>query len=84
MEIADCFISEGWIGLSHHCHTLDRLQIKSELLVMGTLAMIGGSVRSFRQMHTVTQICATEHSNFFLLFVEKMASSLSDEYIHLP
>jgi hypothetical protein len=50
---------------------------------MGALAMIGGSVHSFRQMHTVTQICATEHSNFFLLFVEMMGS-ISDEYIHLP
>jgi hypothetical protein len=83
VEIADRFISEGWIGLSQHCRSLDRLQIKSELLVMGALAMIGGSVRSFRQMHTVTQIGATEHSNFFLLFVEKMAG-LSDEFIHLP
>ncbi len=50
---------------------------------MGTLAMVGVSVHSFQQMHTVTQICATDHSNFFLLFVEKM-ESLSDEYIHLP
>jgi hypothetical protein len=83
VEIADQSISEGWIGLLHHCLTLDRLQIKAELLVMGALTMVGGSVHSFRQMHTVTQICATDHSNFFLLFVEKMAS-LSDEYIHLP
>jgi hypothetical protein len=83
VEIANRFILEGWIGLSHHCRTLDRLQIKAELLVMGALAMLGGSVHSFRQMHTVTQICATDHSNFFLMFVEKMAS-LSDEYIHLP
>ncbi len=67
----------------HHCRTLERLQIKAELLVMGALAMVGGSVHSFRQLHTVTQICATDHSNFFLTFVEKMASLL-DEYIHLP
>jgi hypothetical protein len=83
VEIADRFILEGWIGLSHHCRTLEQLQIKAELLVMGTLAMVGGSVHSFRQLHTVTQICATDHSNFFLTFVEKMAS-LSNEYIHLP
>jgi hypothetical protein len=31
VEIVDRFISEGWIGLSHHCRMLDRLQIKSQL-----------------------------------------------------
>jgi hypothetical protein len=83
VEIADRFILEGWVGLSHHCRTADRLQIKTELLVMGALAMVRGTVHGFRQLHTVTQICASEHSTFFLLFVEKVAS-LSPEYIHLP
>ncbi len=83
VEIANRFILEGWIGLSHHCRMLDHHQIKAEHLVMGALAMVRGSVHSFRQMHTDTQICATDHSNFFLLFMEKIASLL-DEYIHLP
>ncbi len=83
VEIADHFILEGWVSLWHHCCTLDRLQIKTELLVMGVLAMVGGTAHSFRQLPTVTQICATEPSNFFLLFVEKMTSLLA-EYIHLP
>ena len=83
VEIAYHFIAEGWVGLSHRCRTLDHLRIKVELLVMGTLAMVSGSVHSFCQLQTVTDICATDHSNFFLLFVEKMAT-ISDEYIHLP
>jgi hypothetical protein len=69
VEIANRFILEGWIGLSHHCRTLDRLQIKAELLVMGALAMLGGSVHSFQQMHTVTQICATDHSRAYRMSI---------------
>ena len=74
VEIADRFIAEGWLGLSHHCRQLERLQMKAELLVMGTLAMIGGTIQSFRQLKTLTHISATEHSKFFLTFVEKIVS----------
>ena len=56
VEIANRFILEGWVSLLHHCHTLDRLQITTEILLMGALAMVGGSVHGFQQMHTVTQI----------------------------
>jgi hypothetical protein len=83
VEIADRFIAEGWLGLSHHCRQLQRLQMKAELLVMGTLAMIGGTIQSFRQLKTLTHMSATEHSKFFLTFVEKMAS-ISNEYIYMP
>lgn len=40
-------------------------------------------MNSFRQLRTVTHICATDHSNFFLLFVRRMWS-IRDEYISLP
>ncbi len=73
VEIADHFIAEGWLSLSHHCQHLEQLQTKAELLVMGTLAMIGGTMQSFRQLKTLTHISATEHSKLFLTFVEKMA-----------
>ncbi len=65
VEIADRFILEGWLRLSHHCRTLEKLQIKAELLIMGSLAMIGGTVQNFRQLHTVTNIYGTDHSKFF-------------------
>jgi hypothetical protein len=40
-------------------------------------------MQSFRQLYTVTHICAMDHSKFFLTFVEKMVSIL-DEYVHMP
>jgi hypothetical protein len=83
VEIADRFTSAGWLSLLHHCHYLEKLQVKAELLVMGALAMIAGTVQNFRQLWTVTHICATDHSKFFLTFVEKMAS-ISHEYVYFP
>jgi len=29
-DIVSRFLAEGWIGLSHHCRSSDRLQIKTE------------------------------------------------------
>jgi hypothetical protein len=69
-ELVDRFIREGWATVTHHCcHTIEKLQIKTELLVLGTLAMLGGTMNSFRQLPTVTNICATDHNQFFLKFV---------------
>jgi hypothetical protein len=51
--------------------------------VLGTLAMLGGTLQSFRQLKTLTHICGSDHSNFFLSFV-KHVSSMSDEYIFMP
>ena len=83
VEIADRFVMEGWLRLSHHCCTLEKLQIKAELLIMGSLAMISGTLLNFRQLKTVTNLSGTDHSKFFLTFVENMAS-ISDEYVHMP
>ncbi len=47
VEIADRFISEGWLSLLHHCRCLEKLQVKAELLVMGALAMIAGTGQNF-------------------------------------
>jgi hypothetical protein len=82
-EIADRFISEGWLSLLHHCHYLEKLQVKAELLVMGALAMIAETVQNFQQLWTVTHICARDHSKFFLTIVKKMAS-ISHEYVYFP
>ncbi len=72
--IAARFVSEKWMTLSKHCSNIYKLKIKSELMVMGALAILGGTVSSFRQLPTMTHICATEHSKFFLLFVQKLSS----------
>ena len=65
-DIVSRFLAEGWIGLSHHCRSSDRLQIKTELLVLGSLAMLEGTLQSFRQLKPLTHISASDHSNFFL------------------
>ena len=82
-NIVNRFIVEGWIWLSHHCRTLDRLKIKAELLVLGTLAMLGGLMQSFRQLKPLTHICASDHCNFYLLFVGHVVS-ISHEYVFMP
>jgi hypothetical protein len=82
-EIVDRFIEEGWIRISHHCRTMDRLRIKAELLVLGTLAMLGGTLMSFRQLKPLTHICASDHSKFYLSFVRCIAS-ISHEYVFMP
>jgi len=82
-DIVDRFIAEGWIRLSHHCRTPDRLKMKAELLVLGTLAMLGGTLQSFRQLKPLTHICASDHSNFYLSFVGHVAS-ISHEYVFMP
>ena len=77
------FIDEGWVGLSHHCRTRAKLKIKTDLLVMGALTILGGTLHSFRQLPTVTNICATEHNKFFLFFIGKLYE-ICDEYIYNP
>jgi len=82
-DIVSRFLAERWIGLSHHCRSSDRLQIKTELLVLGSLAMLGGMLQSFRQLKPLRHICASDHSNFFLTFVEHIVS-ISHEYVFMP
>jgi len=82
-DIVSRFLAEGWIGLSHHCRSSDRLKIKAELLVLGSLAMLGGTLQSFRQLKPSTHICTSDHSNFFSTFVERIAS-ISHEYVFMP
>jgi len=77
------FLDEQWIKLSKHCRTESKLRIKIDLLVMGALAILGGTVHSFRQLPTVTNICASEHNKFFLLFISKLYA-IRDEYIYMP
>ena len=82
-DIVDCFIAEGWVRITHHCRTPDRLKIKAELLILGTLATLGGTLQSFRQLKPLTHICASDHSNFYLSFVAHVAS-ISHEYVFMP
>jgi hypothetical protein len=77
------FLDDKWIGLSQHCRTESKLRIKIDLLIMGALAVLGGTVHSFRQLPTVTNICTTEHSKFFHLFISKLYS-IHSEYIYMP
>ena len=77
------FLDEKWITISHHCRTESKLRMKVDLLILGALAMFGGTVHSFCQLPTVTNICASDHSAFFLLFISKLYS-IRSEYIYMP
>jgi hypothetical protein len=82
-EIVKRLIDEKVVTLSHHCRSEEQLVTKVELLVLGTLAVLGGSYSCFRQIPTLTNIGATDHSNFLLKFVDYMWT-IRGEFIHLP
>ena len=82
-ELASRIVTEKVITLSHHCRTEEQLKLKAELLVMGSLAILSGIYTSFRQIPTLTNIGATDHSKFFLKFVHFLWG-IRDEYIFLP
>ena len=46
-ELAAQLVTEEIIGRSHHCLTEAAIQIKSELLVLGALSILSGSVSGF-------------------------------------
>ena len=81
--LASMVVENEIIGLSHHCRNVASLQIKSELMVLGALAILAGTISGFRNLPLVTNICATEHSKFFLKFVEFLYARRND-YIYLP
>ena len=82
-EICQRLIQEQVLNLSHHCRSDDQLMIKCKLLVLGSLAILGGCYTTFRQIPTLTNIGATEHSKFFKKFVHFLWS-VRNEFIHLP
>ncbi len=71
------------VKISHHCRTAALLKIKSELLVLGALAILSGMTSGFCNLHIATHICATEHSTFFKRFVWYLFDQ-RHEYIYLP
>ena len=81
--LAALLVADEVIHFSHHCRTEASLHIKSELLVLGALAILSGSVNGFRKLPLVTHICATEHSKFFQKFVKYLFDKRED-YIYLP
>jgi hypothetical protein len=82
-ELAAQLVTEEIIGCSHHCWTEAAIQIKSELLVLGALSILSGSVSGFQNLPLVSNICATEHSKFFQTFVQFLYNKCND-YIFLP
>ncbi len=77
------FIAEGWAGLTHHCRTNDRLQIKTKLLMLGSLSMLGRTMQLFRQLKPLMHICASDHNIFSPCFVKRIAG-ISHEYVFMP
>jgi hypothetical protein len=64
-NLVERFISEGWVYLSRHCRFAEQLKKRTELMILGLLAVLAGTVQSFRQLPILTNSCATEHSYFF-------------------
>ena len=82
-SLASRIVEEEFLTISHHCRTAALLKIKSELLVLGCLAILSGSTSGFRNLRISTHICATEHSKFFKRFVWYLFDQ-RHEYIYLP
>ncbi|KAL9182044.1 hypothetical protein ACHAXT_012387 [Thalassiosira profunda] len=81
-ELVGLFLREGWIAPTKHCKEGDRLKLKAELLIMGALNVLGNHT-PFRQLKANTQICRSDHQNFFHLFLDKMYAR-REEYIFYP
>ena len=71
------------VKITHHCRTPAILKMKSELLVLGALAILSGTTSGFRNLRITTHICATDHSRFFKKFVSYLFDR-RHEYIYLP
>ena len=41
------FISEGWVYLSRHCRSAELLKKKTELMILGSLAVLAKTVHNF-------------------------------------
>jgi len=82
-EICEIILLAEILTLSQHCRSESQLKTKCELLVLASLAYLGGTFTQFRQIPTLTNICATEHSEFFKKFVQFLYDIRSD-YIYLP
>ena len=81
--LVDRFLREGWITYTKHCRSRERLQSKAEVLIIGSLCLLAGTVRNCRQFRTLTKISGTEHQKFFNFFVAKLYD-IRGEFIHLP
>ena len=81
-QLANRFLSEGWIRSTQRCRDERVLKIKAELLIMSCLNMLGQGV-PFRTQSDNTNISVSEHRKFFHKFINKLYE-IRDEFIYLP
>jgi hypothetical protein len=51
--------------------------------MLGSLAILGGTLQLFRQLKPLTHLCTSDHSNFFLTVVDHIGS-ISHKYVFMP
>ena len=68
--------------LTKHCQSRHVLEIKTELLILSALKVLGHHT-PFRALTVDTEISREEHRRFFQLFIAKMYS-IRDEFIKFP
>lgn len=81
-DLVDMFLDKGWIHKTKHCNNDDRLKLKAQLLILGTLNILGHN-KPFRALHESTEISTEEHRVFFHVFLDKMYS-IQQDFIHYP
>lgn len=81
-EIAERFISEGYVHATRRIHDLTLLHAKAELIVLGCLNVLAHGT-PFRCLPLNTHIFQSDHQLYFQKFFE-MFSLNRNEYIYLP
>ena len=81
-DFVHTFLEKGWIHKTKHCMDDERLAVKAQLLILGSLNVLGHD-NPFRTLHSSTEICTEEHHVFFHLFLDKMYS-IREEFIQYP
>ena len=80
--LVELFLTKGWVRCTRHCANTKLLKIRTELLILACLHVLGHAI-PFRILSTNTNISTTEHLKFFHLFIDKMYG-LKNKYIRYP
>ena len=79
-ELIDFFLTRGWIGYSQHSQNERDLYIKTQLLILKCLNILGRHI-TVCALNISINIITSEHRKFFHVFIDKMYS-IQDEYVY--
>jgi hypothetical protein len=69
--LTEMFISRGWVKCTKRCHNEYMLSMRTQLFIMCALEHLGNR-RPHRQFETETNMCFSEHQQFFNTFLDRM------------